>query len=61
MREISPAIGMSVEEYLNLAPEIRPLIMEIRRQKESGSRLRTKAKSDEFQANSPRQEEPAVF
>jgi len=40
MREISPAIGMSVEEYLNLAPEIRPLIMEIRRQKESGSRLR---------------------
>lgn len=43
MREISSAIGMSVEEYLNLAPEIRPLIIEIRRQKESGSRLRPSA------------------
>jgi len=40
MREISPAIGMSVDEYLNLAPEIRPLIAEIRRQKEAGERLR---------------------
>ena len=40
MREISPAVGMSVEDYLNLAPEIRPLIMEIRRQKEAGERWR---------------------
>jgi hypothetical protein len=40
MMEISPAVGMSVEEYLNLAPEIRPMIMEIRRQKEAGQRLR---------------------
>jgi hypothetical protein len=40
MREISPAEGMSVDEYLNLAPEIRPLIAEIRRQKEAGERLR---------------------
>ena len=33
MREISPAVGMSVEEYLKLLPaEIKPLIMEIRRQ-----------------------------
>jgi hypothetical protein len=40
MREISPAEGMSVDEYLNLAPEIRPLITEIRRQKEAGERLR---------------------
>jgi hypothetical protein len=40
MREISPAVGMSVDEYINLAPEIRPLITEIRRQKEAGERLR---------------------
>ena len=38
MREISPAVGMSVDEYLELAPEIKPLIMEIRRQKETGER-----------------------
>jgi hypothetical protein len=43
MREISPAVGMSVDEYLNLAPEIKPLIMEIRRQKEDGERLRPSA------------------
>jgi hypothetical protein len=43
MREISPAVGMSVDEYLNLAPEIRPLITEIRRQKEAGERLRPSA------------------
>jgi hypothetical protein len=43
MREISPAVGMSVDEYLNLAPEIRPLITEIRRQKEAGARLRPSA------------------
>ena len=40
MREISPAVGVSVEEYLKLAPGIRPLITEIRRQKEVGERLR---------------------
>lgn len=40
MREISPAVGMSVDEYLNLAPEIRPLITEIRRQKKTGERPR---------------------
>ena len=28
MREISPAVGMSVYDYLNLTPEIRPLIMD---------------------------------
>jgi hypothetical protein len=43
MREISPTVGMSVDEYLNLAPEIRPLITEIRRQKEAGERLRPSA------------------
>jgi hypothetical protein len=31
---------MSVDDHLNLAPEIRPLIMEIRRQKEAGEGLR---------------------
>lgn len=31
---------MSVEEYLRLAPEIRPIIEEIRRQKVAGERLR---------------------
>ena len=40
MREISPAVGVSVEEYLKLVPEIRPIITEIRRQKEVGERLR---------------------
>src|SRR5258708_5648441 len=40
MREISPAVGVSVEEYLKLAPELRPLITEIRRQKDVGARLR---------------------
>jgi hypothetical protein len=40
MREISPAIGMSADEYLNLAPEIKPLVTEIRRQKQAGERLR---------------------
>jgi hypothetical protein len=43
MREISPAMGMSVDECLNLAPEIRPLVTEIRRQKEAGKRLRPSA------------------
>jgi len=40
MREISPAVGVSVEDYLKLAPEIKPLITGIRRQKEVGERLR---------------------
>jgi hypothetical protein len=43
MREISPAIGMSVDEYINLAPEIRPIIEEIRRQKRADERLRPSA------------------
>ena len=43
MREVSPAVGVSVEEYLKLVPEIRPLIAEIRRQKEVGERLRPSA------------------
>jgi hypothetical protein len=43
MREISPAVGMSADEYLNLAPKIRPLIMEIRRQKQAGERLQPSA------------------
>jgi hypothetical protein len=40
MREISPVVGLSVDEYLNLAPEIKPLISEIRRQKEAAERRR---------------------
>jgi hypothetical protein len=40
MREISPAIGMTVDEWLSFAPEIKPRIMEIRRQKEAGERQR---------------------
>src|SRR5437867_4446029 len=43
MREISPAVGMSVDEWLNLAPEIKPRINAIRRQKEAGERLRPSA------------------
>src|ERR1700675_3402222 len=43
MREISPAVGVSVDEYLKLAPGIKPLITEIRRQKEAGERLRPSA------------------
>ena len=40
MREISPAIGMSVDEWMDLAvpPEIKGLIEEIRRQKRQGER-----------------------
>jgi hypothetical protein len=40
MREISPAVGMSVDEYLQLFPAIKPLVLAIRRQKEFGGRLR---------------------
>jgi len=40
MREISPVVGVPVDEYLKLVPQIKPLIMEIRRQKEAGGRLR---------------------
>ena len=40
MREISPAVGMSVDEYLKLLPAIKPLVLAIRRQKETGERLR---------------------
>lgn len=34
---------MSVDEYLNKVPSIKPLIAEIRRQKEAGERLRPSA------------------
>jgi hypothetical protein len=40
MREISPAVGMSVDGYLQLFPAIKPLVLAIRRQKETGGRLR---------------------
>jgi hypothetical protein len=40
MREVSPRAGMSVEEYLNLLPQIKPVIMEICRQQEAGQRRR---------------------
>src|SRR5262245_5773832 len=43
MREISPAVGVSVDDYLKLVPEIKPLITEIRRQKQAGERLRPSA------------------
>jgi hypothetical protein len=39
MREISPAVGMSVNEWLAHAPELKPLVEGIRHQKESGKRL----------------------
>jgi hypothetical protein len=39
MREISPGVGVSVDEYLRLAPEIKPLVQEIRRKKVAGERL----------------------
>lgn len=44
MREISPAVGMSVDEFIEFAPEIEPLVAEIRRQKQVGERTRPSAK-----------------
>jgi hypothetical protein len=40
MREISPGVGVSVDEYLQLVPAIKPLVLAIRRQKETGGRQR---------------------
>ena len=40
MREISPHPGMSVDEYLKLAPELTSLVNDIRQQKERGERAR---------------------
>ncbi len=41
MREISPAHGISVDEYMALMPaEMRRMVEEIRRQKRAGSRMR---------------------
>lgn len=39
MREISLAVNMSVNEWLASAPELKPLVEEIRHQKETGQRL----------------------
>jgi len=40
MREISPAVGVSVDDYLKLMPDaMKRIVMEIRRQKQSGERL----------------------
>ena len=44
MREISLAVGMSVDEFIEFAPEIKPLVAEIRRQKRDGERTRPSAK-----------------
>lgn len=41
MREISPAVGVSVDEWLAQAPpEIKVLVAEIRREKQAGERLK---------------------
>jgi hypothetical protein len=49
---------MSADEYLNLATDIRPLIMEIRRQKQASGRLQPSAsrvdRSQLFSAESRR-------
>ena len=39
MREISPAVNMSVEQYLAARPELSPIVAEIRRQKLDGERI----------------------
>jgi hypothetical protein len=44
MREISPAIGISVDEFIEFAPEVKPLVAEIRRQKQNGERSCPSAK-----------------
>jgi hypothetical protein len=38
MREISPAVGMSADEYLRLMPGLDTVVAEIRRQKQRGER-----------------------
>jgi hypothetical protein len=41
MREISPAVGISVDDYVKLLPsELRSVVEEIRRQKRHGARSR---------------------
>jgi len=41
MREISPAVGLSVDDCIELlTPEVRSLVAEIRRQKAAGARSR---------------------
>lgn len=41
MREISPAVGLSVDDCIELlTPEVRSLVAEIRRQKAAGPRSR---------------------
>lgn len=41
MREISPAVGVSVDDYLKLMPDaMKRIVAEIRRQKQNGERLR---------------------
>ena len=40
MREISPAVGVSVDDYLKLMPDaMKRIVTEIRRQKQTGERL----------------------
>ena len=44
MREISPAIGMSVDDYVKFLPaEAKCIVDEIRRQKQEGARPRPSA------------------
>ena len=43
MRETSPAVGISVDEWLVRFPECTPIVTQIRRQKETGARLRPSA------------------
>jgi hypothetical protein len=38
MREISPALYMTADQYLERCPELKPIAREIRRQKEAGER-----------------------
>jgi len=41
MREISPAAGVSVDDYLKLMPDaMKRIVEEFRRQKQNGERLR---------------------
>lgn len=40
MREISPAVGMSVDDWLRAVPELKPFITKIRQQKVTGGRLK---------------------
>lgn len=40
MREISPAVGLTVDQYLDHVPELKSIAAEIRRQKLASARLR---------------------